>query len=579
MITKDIYGHYDELFQKVNEIFGYSGNDMVGDINDYFTILGSLKDKVVKEEIDPYFLILPNDEPLLKIDANTRKIDTKGWESGIGTQGDELAEVIYFSIDRYFDTVDLADPKKEIFIQWENAAGDQGLSMTINKTVNYPSAPNKLVFGWPITSDITKAAGNVKFSVRFYERNTPASNEEYKLYYSFGTITAVLKVNPSQDFEISNPDVLSVTNKNAIIYGMMRNSTVSGLDVTAIAPTFESNSTTPAFEPTEWDLGDNDLPFQTRATFTEADKDNESGMGVISYAWYKLDKDQKITTSLGENDGVKNEYRENTDVVKNPYDHYYTKNADGKYITYIGNIPAEEGIEVYKLFTTLNPQKAGYYYVVATNNAGRGNSKSTTSNKWLVAFAKDPTITYPEGIKHTIISDAEVGVNLAPIINNVDNGELAYQWKVKDTLEGEYRNLDGMIKASLEKVINPGYYALDIVNTKNNSTAEVQSDDMRVTFPAAAIEGINFDINGVKYANGVNVEDIPNNSKIKVEYSNLGGRSDIFTYQWFIGKDDQKINAPECIIMGNGLYKVKMTNNYNGDIKEAEAQISIYTIS
>ena len=103
MITKDIYGHYDELFQRVNEIFNFSGNDMIGDINDYFTVLGNLKEKVLANEIDPYFLILPNDEPLLKIDANTRKIDTKGWESGIGTQGDELAEVIYFSIDRYFD--------------------------------------------------------------------------------------------------------------------------------------------------------------------------------------------------------------------------------------------------------------------------------------------------------------------------------------------------------------------------------------------------------------------------------------------------------------------------------------------
>lgn len=576
MITKDIYGHYDELFQKVNEIFGYSGNDMVGDINDYFTILGQLKEKVVKKEIDPYFLILPNDEPLLKIDANTRKIDTKGWESGIGTQGDELAEVIYFSIDRYFDTVDLADPKKEIFIQWENAAGDQGLSMTINKTVNYPSAPNKLVFGWPITSDITKAAGNVKFSVRFYERNTPASNEEYKLYYSFGTITAVLKVNPSQDFEISNPDVLSITNKNAIIYEMMRDSKVSGLDATAIAPTFESISTTPAFEPAEWNLGDNELPFQTRATFTEADKGNESGMGIISYAWYKLDKDQKITTSLGESDGVKNEYRKNTDVVRNSYDHYYTKNADGKYITYIGDIPAEEGVEVYKLFTTLNPQKAGYYYVVATNNAGRGNSKSITSNKWLIAFAKDPTITYPEGIKNMIISDTEVGINLVPTVNNVDNGELTYQWKVKDTLEGEYRKLDGMTKASLEKVVSPGYYALDIVNTKNNSTAMIQSDDMRVTFPAAAIEGIRFEVDNVPYQPGVTTNFVSPGAVIRVIYNDLRGRSDNITYKWAKDDEDLQINANQCIVTApTGEYSVVITNTYNNDIQTAEAKITV----
>ena len=115
MITKDVYGQYDEFFKQVNDLLKLDGDDIVGDINDYFTVLGDIRDKVTKEGADPYFLILPNDEPLLKIDANTRKIDTKGWEAGIGTQGDELAEIIYFSIDRYFDTADLYD--KDIFVQ------------------------------------------------------------------------------------------------------------------------------------------------------------------------------------------------------------------------------------------------------------------------------------------------------------------------------------------------------------------------------------------------------------------------------------------------------------------------------
>ena len=574
MITKDIYGHYDELFQRVNEIFNFSGNDMIGDINDYFTVLGNLKEKVLANEIDPYFLILPNDEPLLKIDANTRKIDIKGWESGIGTQGDELAEVVYFSIDRYFDTVDLADDKKEIFVQWENAVGDQGLSMTINRTVNYPSAPNKLVFGWPITSDITKAAGNVKFSVRFYERNTPSSNEEYKLYYSFGTITAVLKVNPSQDFEISNPDVLSITNKNAIVYEMMRNSTVSGLDVTAIAPTFVTTS--PMFEPKEWNLGDENLPFEARAAFTSKDEEQKDGMGIISYAWYRLDKDQKVTTSLSEDNGVKNEYRENDDISRNPYDHYYTQNTEGKYITYTGDIPNNEGIKVYKLFATLDPQEAGYYYVIATNTAGRGNQKSVTSNKWVIAFAKDPVFTYPEGIKNTIITDTENGVNLAPTIENIDNGELTYQWKVKDTEDGEYRKLDSKVEASLNGIKVPGYYTLEVTNAKNNSTAIVQSDDMRVTFPAAAIEGIRFEVDNVPYQPGVTTNFVSPGAIIRVIYNDLKGRSDNIVYKWTKDDEDLQINADQCVAtVPTGEYSVVITNTYNNDIQTAEAKITV----
>jgi hypothetical protein len=128
--------------------------------------------------------------------------------NGLGVQGDELAEIVYFSIDRYFDIIDLYD--KEIFVQWEappapgsppNAKGDQGLSVTINKTLSYEAG--KVVFGWPITSDITKYPGNVKFAVRFYERGTD-SNGKTILTYSFSTLNAMAKINPALDFIIND---------------------------------------------------------------------------------------------------------------------------------------------------------------------------------------------------------------------------------------------------------------------------------------------------------------------------------------------------------------------------------------
>ena len=37
---------------------------------------------------------------------------------GVGVQGDEIAEILYFSIDRFFDAIDLAE--KEILIQWRH---------------------------------------------------------------------------------------------------------------------------------------------------------------------------------------------------------------------------------------------------------------------------------------------------------------------------------------------------------------------------------------------------------------------------------------------------------------------------
>lgn len=574
MITKDIYGRYDEFFKQVNDLLKLDGDDIVGDINDYFTVLGDIRDKVTKEGADPYFLILPNDEPLLKIDANTRKIDTKGWEAGIGTQGDELAEIIYFSIDRYFDTADLYD--KDIFVQWENAVGDAGLSATINKTVNYLSAPNKLVFGWPITSDITKSAGNIKFAVRFYTRNNPSSGEEYKLYYSLGTITATLKVNPSLDMSIENPDTTDYIDKKWIIYEMMRNSTVPGLDVTAVAPTFETP--TPAFNQA-FNLGDEELPFKIRAKFDS--KDDKSGMGTISYSWYHLDKNQENKIALNETDGVLDVYIENTDTSRDEYDRYYTKNAKGEYITYTGSIPSEEGVEVYKLFATLTPNKAGYYYAVATNKAGRGNQKESESGRWLIAFAVDPQFEYPNNIKHTIIPASGEGATLSPTVTVSDNGELSYQWYLHTTQDGEPEKLAGKIDASLSEIIREGYYSLEVTNNKNNSKAVVMSDDMRVTFPAGDITNPIFWLNDIdSKVPGGTFPTAKAGDILKIEHGVT--HSDTINYQWYKndaiidGEVANKYTIPST--GGGGIYKVAVTNIYNGNTKTEEYSITVITI-
>lgn len=570
MITKDVYGHYDEFFKKVNDLLKLDGDDIVGDINDYFTVLGDIRDKVVNENADPYFLILPNDEPLLKIDANTRKIDTKGWEAGIGTQGDELAEIIYFSIDRYFDTADLYD--KDIFVQWENAVGDKGLSATINKTVNYLSAPNKLVFGWPITSDITKSAGNVKFAVRFYTRNSPSKGEEYKLYYSLGTITATLKVNPSLDMSIENPDTTDYIDSKWIIYNMMRNSTVPGLDVTAVAPTFEIPS--PAFE-TPFNLGDGELPFKIRAKFTS--EDDKSGMGTISYSWYRLSKDEKVKTPLNETDGVKNVYEVNTDTSRNEYDHYYTKNGSGEYITYTGDFPPEDGVEVYKLFAALNPDQAGYYYVTATNKAGRGNQKDKDSGRWIIAFAVDPLIEYPNNVKHTIIPDSGEGAILAPQITTTDNGELSYQWRIYDESKKEYTDLTGKTEATLTNIIVEGKYVVKVTNSKNNSEAVVTSEDMRVTVPASELpEQVTFVTEAGSSTSGGNISKVPRNSIMSVTHDQLD-KSDKVIYQWY-DEDGQLIedaDTDKCKVTKGGSYKVIITNSYNENTTNKEYTIFI----
>ena len=107
MITKDT-SLYNDLFDKANALLGLSKEDKgyIKNIDSYFLKLGDIK-TALGEDIDISYFMLPIDEPLFEINANTRLIKIPDeFKNGISVQGDEIAETIFFSIDRYFDATD-----------------------------------------------------------------------------------------------------------------------------------------------------------------------------------------------------------------------------------------------------------------------------------------------------------------------------------------------------------------------------------------------------------------------------------------------------------------------------------------
>lgn len=569
MITKYIEGQYEKLFKIINDAYHYEGDQKISDINDYFTILGNIKQDVQAgtENFDPYMLILPSDEGIFAIDANTRAIDIPvEFKNGIGVQGDELAEVVYFSIDRYFDTTDLYD--KDIFVQWEAPSGDKGLSVTINKTLRF--LYDKVVFGWPITKEMTKKAGDIKFAVRFYEREQNPSTDEWSLVYSFSTLTATVKVKPALDFNIDTPDdenILNPINKNDIIYKMMRNSQAIGLDTPAVAPTFDIESFIPADMDKKYDVGQT---FRGRAMFKP--EDDGQAKGGITYLWHKINK--KGTDSEIKGSG-KLSYKENTDSVRKSYDTYYVKNKQGEYEIYTEAIPAPEGTTVYKRYTEYAPEEAGRYYIVATNTAGRGNSQSAKSSSWLIAFAEKPIINCNDFL-HTIIED-ENNTSLSPEVSVGDDGALTYQWYQRDNkLNSSFKLIENQDQAIL-KVSNEGYYKLKVTNLKNNDTIDTESEEMRVTLPASDIPD---SATWLYYANDsadVDITDLPAGSIIKAELRSPLVYSDSLSYQWYV-RNESKQWVPidgatkESFTTTKGRYKVKFINEYNKQIKEQESK-------
>ena len=173
-VTQENLSKYTKLFSEaaaeLNAVNKWDENDAnkgkIDSLKQYFHYIADLA------QINTKYTVLPADEDVFDIDANTREIivPSSFRKNGVGVQNDHIAEVLYFRIDRYFDSQDLGLCK--IYIQWQNASGELGLTREYSRDLN--SEEGKLIFGWPISESITQTAGPVQFAIRFYT----AANED-----------------------------------------------------------------------------------------------------------------------------------------------------------------------------------------------------------------------------------------------------------------------------------------------------------------------------------------------------------------------------------------------------------------
>ena len=145
------------------------------------------------------FTKLPLDEKNFKINLDARSIEIPKELSDISVRGDEIAEIVYFEVDRYYDATDLNET--EIIIEWINTTSKRkGYSRPYGKDVDL--IPGKIVFGWPLSSKITEANGDVKFAVRFYRADDTKGSSG--ITYSLSTIEHTIKIRPSIDINLQD---------------------------------------------------------------------------------------------------------------------------------------------------------------------------------------------------------------------------------------------------------------------------------------------------------------------------------------------------------------------------------------
>ena len=111
-------------------------------------------------------LNIPEDEPIYAIDLNTRTIETPTF---LSVETDHTAETVFFKVDRYFDTIDLAD--STCIIQYVNAKGQTYIYAVPVYDVQTLATEGKMLIPWVIQGPATIAPGTIRYAIRFYHLN------------------------------------------------------------------------------------------------------------------------------------------------------------------------------------------------------------------------------------------------------------------------------------------------------------------------------------------------------------------------------------------------------------------------
>jgi hypothetical protein len=312
-VTKANQGLYTALFEKATADLaaGDEGGTpiVISSLDDYFLNITAL---MKAGEGENYYAILPLDEPFFEIDANTRviKVPSEFKANGISVKGDQVSEIVYFTIDRYYDDIDLYDNQVKIYIQCENANKQHFVYDNQYKNVSILKNQGKMIFGWGLDQNITAVSGTIKFSVRFVK-----ADADKQTSFSLSTLNAEAVINPALDFAFEGdaPRDLESIDNSRMIRSRIKDSEpdeTANIDHIAI-PIFFLNipNTTPFFQEETEDyegnpitlnyidlVGDDDESKQ-RLLSTLAISGEDGEKGLITYDWYRADITDDILRS------------------------------------------------------------------------------------------------------------------------------------------------------------------------------------------------------------------------------------------------------------------------------------------
>ena len=391
------------------------------------------------------FAILPIDEDVFEIDTNTRRISVPQVFStnGLSVQSDQISEVIYFKVNRYYDATDLYT--QDIMIEWINAEkeNNKGYSTPVVKILD--ETGNYIIFGWALSNKLTQAAGTITFAVRFYTFD----KVERKINYSLSTLTQTAKIMPN-----INLDILKLLQENGKVNGYYVidtdaqtiknraiNSTAGDQGDSAVDPEVVKEGY--SFGPEGSGSADSKVVLLTKqndGTFAATVKGSgyASDGGSISYSWIKCNYEDNHTDVNPLNYSVNWAEIELAEAkklsAKYPSLLFYVKEDEKTYIPIDDWNTLEENVIVCYKGSKCIFNGVGCYYFYIGNRKGKA-SASTLVGPFIVYPANTPKIIEPE--------------NKIIFIDDVDNNKITVNYDLNEDPDVK----PGFIEASGDSTI------------------------------------------------------------------------------------------------------------------------------
>ena len=452
------------------------GHDGIEGLEEYFGII-----ETITNCINTNYQILPliardgewiKDEVPFVIDANTRVINPPNNNYTYAVSGDDLAETIYFTIDRYFDNIDLSTKNIAVLSQIN---GQKRLTEITFKDIT--SMPNMIIFGWPISKILTeKTSGILEFSVRFYTLNGSSID------YSLSTLPAKLNIKYTLDFTKEEDVVMDNASDRA--KDLLANANIYGTAAVR----------TPIFHLGDESIEPIDLDADNHATLSAA----AHSLDTIPISYYWTKKDNNDTFNMIEGSDTSPEYIE----IKP------TKNDIKKYSIFYKGENKEEVI--LKENVNLDDLEGTYYrngskYTAGTAGSYQCVAKVTRGIRSKTARSAIFEIPGPAGFT---MSKKEAGANLTYIFEDdyekTHLNETAYKFDniIMNTFDDNADSSKQKTTPILESNGSPFQYQLSRTNSRNNVTTDPVNFDGVITIydpiPKPEYEAVRGQINDGK---------------------------------------------------------------------------------